>query len=132
MRPPATLLPLLLVCFLGRAAAYRRFNTPQGFQATQLLGPDIRDSYGYQWLHGLAANDHVEVLASASVAAAGGAGPLLNVSVVLGNFSMCWHYRVDGVLPEGACTICAARAACNIITSAWQVPRNKASHTGAA
>ncbi len=90
--------------------AARIFTTSQGSRAQQYLGSDIRNPgrYGFQWLHGFTPNDHLDIVAYGEVLPDAAATPTINLSVVLRNYSHCWHYRVDEAIPAGwwsSCTV---------------------------
>ena len=92
---------LLLSCLIisQTCLAARVFNTSQGYRAQQFFGTDIRDPSrfgGVQWIHGFTANDYVDIVTYGEMLPTA-----VNLSVVLHNFSYCWHYRVDDAIPVG-------------------------------
>lgn len=95
---------LLCWCLItNRCSAARVFNTSQGYRAAQFFGTDLRDPSrfgGLQWVHGFTANDYVDIVTFGEMLPTA-----VNLSIILRNFSYCWHYRVDDAIPAGELTL---------------------------
>lgn len=93
---------VLCSIIISNAAADRVFNTSQGYRAQQFFGKDLRNASrfgGLQWVHGFTANDHVDIVAFGEMQPS--TARTVNLTVILRNFSYCWHYRVDDAIPAG-------------------------------